>query len=116
MDFKEATEHCEWNDEQRAKWVSWFLIGPAKAMLQCTLKGIDKTSWQKSVKIYVQYGVYLDPCISGKNYTQYSQFGPGKVYERLSMYGSREVIFIRCYIAIYNGIYFMKQSANSTAA
>ena len=25
VDFKEATEHCGWQDKQRAKWFSWFL-------------------------------------------------------------------------------------------
>ena len=38
MDFKEATEHYGWNDEQRTKWLSWFLSAPEKAMMQCTLK------------------------------------------------------------------------------
>ena len=58
MDFKEATEHCGWNDEQRAKWFSWFLSGPAKATWQCTLKATDKTSWQKIVEISVVSMVY----------------------------------------------------------
>ena len=78
MDFKEATEHCGWNDEQRAKWFSWFLSGPAKATWQCTLKDTDKTSWQKIVEIYCgQYGVHLDPCIAYQKCQelQYSQFG-----------------------------------------
>ena len=65
MDFEEATEHCGWNDEQRAKWFSWFLSGPAKATWQCTPKDTDKTSWQKIVEIYRgQYSVHLNPCIA----------------------------------------------------
>ena len=78
MDFKEATEHCGWDDEQRAKWFSWFLSGPAKATWQCTLKDTDKTSWQKIVEIYRgQYGIHLDPRIAYQKCQelQYSQFG-----------------------------------------
>ena len=78
MDFKEATEHCGWNDEQRTKWFSWFLSGPAKATWQRTLKDTDKTSWQKIVATYRgQYGVHLDPRIAYQKCQelQYSQFG-----------------------------------------
>ena len=78
VDFKEATEHCGWQDKQRAKWFSWFLSGPAKATWQRTLKDSDKESWQSIVKIYRgQYGVHLDPRIAYQKCQelQYSQFG-----------------------------------------
>ena len=78
MDFKEATEHCGWNNKQKTKWFSWFLSGPTKATWQCTLKDTDKTSWQKIVEIYHgQYGVHLDPHIAYQKCQelQYSQFG-----------------------------------------
>ena len=78
VDFREATEHCGWQDKQRAKWFSWFLSGPAKATWQRTLKDSDKESWQSIVKIYRgQYGVHLDPRIAYQKCQelQYSQFG-----------------------------------------
>lgn len=77
-DFEEATMHCGWQDEQRMKWFSWFLSGPAKATWQRTLKDNDKASWQNIVKIYQgQYGVHLDPRIAYQKCQelQYSQFG-----------------------------------------
>ena len=30
-DYKEATADCGWTNDQRARWFSWFLSGPAKA-------------------------------------------------------------------------------------
>ena len=78
VDFKEATEHCGWQDKQRAKWFSGFLSGPAKATWQRTLKDSDKESWQSIVEIYRgQYGVHLDPRIAYQKCQelQYSQFG-----------------------------------------
>ena len=81
MDLKEAIGHCSWNDEQKAKWFSWFLSGAAKATWQRTLKDTNTTSWQKIVEIYCgQYGGHLDPCIAYQKCQelQYSQFGSGK--------------------------------------
>ena len=81
MDFKEEEEHCGWNDEQRVKWFSWFLGGPAKVMWQYTLKDTGKTSWHKIVEIYCgQYGVHLDPHIAYQKCQklQYSQFRPAQ--------------------------------------
>jgi len=78
LDFKEVTTSCGWDDNQRSKWFSWFLSGPAKATWQRTLKEKDKRSWKKIVEIYRgQYGIHLDPRIAYQRCQelQYSQFG-----------------------------------------
>ena len=65
MDFNETIRNCGWTDEQRSRWFSWFLSGPAKATWQCTLTEKDQNSWSKIVKIYCcQYGIHMDPRIA----------------------------------------------------
>ena len=78
LDFTEATNDCGWSNQQRARWFSWFLTGPAKATWQHTVKERDKASWSKIVEIYRgQYGVHLDPRTAYQRCQdlQYSQFG-----------------------------------------
>ena len=78
LDFTEATNDCGWSNQQRARWFSWFLSGPAKGTWQHTVKEGDKTSWSKIVGIYRgQYGVHLDPRTAYQRCQelQYSQFG-----------------------------------------
>ena len=61
LDFIEATADCVWSDEQRVRWCSWFLSGPAKAKWHHTLNSSKKT-WNSIMEIYKeQYGVHLDP-------------------------------------------------------
>ena len=58
----EATTDCGWNNDDRARWFSWFITGPAKSTWQRSLKPADKASWESIVNIYGgQYGVHLDP-------------------------------------------------------
>jgi len=78
LDFTEATNDCGWSNQQRARWFSWFLAGPAKATWQHTVKECDKASWSRIVEIYRgQYGVHLDPRTAYQRCQelQYSQFG-----------------------------------------
>ena len=45
-DYEEATVDCQWSDEERARWFSWFITGPAKATWQRTLNRDDKAAWK----------------------------------------------------------------------
>ena len=51
-DFKEASADCQRINQERARWLSWFITGPVKAIWQRTLKTEDKTSWGKIVEVY----------------------------------------------------------------
>lgn len=71
------TQQLETVAEQRSRWFSWFLSGPAKATWQRTLTEKDKTSWNKIVKIYHgQYGIHMDSRTAYQRCQelQYSQF------------------------------------------
>ena len=71
------TQQLETVAEQRSRWFSWFLSGPAKATWQRTLTEKDKTSWNKIVKIYRgQYGIHMDSRTAYQRCQelQYSQF------------------------------------------
>ena len=77
-DFKEASADCQWSNQERARWFSWFISGPAKATWQRTLKSEDKTSWEKIVEVYKgQYGIHLDPRTAYQRCHElsYDQFG-----------------------------------------
>ena len=41
-DCKEASVDCQWSDKEGARWFSWFITGPAKAIWQRTLRPHDK--------------------------------------------------------------------------
>ena len=61
-DYSEATQNCGWSDEQRARWFSWFITGPAKITWQRTLTSEDKLSWERIKTVYkAQYGIHIDP-------------------------------------------------------
>ena len=61
-DYEEATNDCQWSDEVKARWFSWFITGPAKATWQRTLNLADKLSWKQIAEVYKgQYGSHLDP-------------------------------------------------------
>ena len=49
-DYVEATNVCNWDAKNRAKWFSWFLTGPAKASWQHTLKPAEKLQWERIKK------------------------------------------------------------------
>jgi len=77
-DFEEASADCQWSNQERARWFSWFISGPAKATWQRTLKTEDKASWKKIVKVYKgQYGIHLDPRTAYQRCHElsYDQFG-----------------------------------------
>ena len=77
-DYEEASKDYRWSDQDRARWFSWFVSGPAKLTWQRTLKESDKTSWPKIVEIYKgQYGVHLDPRTAYQRCHEltYEQFG-----------------------------------------
>ena len=44
-DYEEASRDYHWSDQDRARWFSWFVSGPAKLTWQRTLKESDKASW-----------------------------------------------------------------------
>ena len=61
-DYCEATGDCEWTDQLRARWFSWFLVGETKLTWQRTLSGEDKASWASIIQCYKgHYGVHMDP-------------------------------------------------------
>ena len=71
-DYKEATTDCGWTDEQRVRWFSWFLSGPAKATWQRSLEDTDKASWERIVEVYRgQHGIHLDPCTAYQRCHEY---------------------------------------------
>ena len=77
-DFEEASADCQWSDQERARWFSWFITGPAKATWQRTLKVDDKSSWGRIVEVYKgQYGIHLDPRTAYQRCHElsYDQFG-----------------------------------------
>ena len=77
-DFLEATGDCDWNNPDRARWFSWFLIGAAKVSWLHILKPIDRTSWDTIVAVFKRgYGVHLDPRTAYQHCheLQYDQFG-----------------------------------------
>lgn len=43
-DYEEASTNCQWDDNDRARWFSWFITGLAKATWQRMLKPADKSS------------------------------------------------------------------------
>lgn len=43
-DYIEATQSCDWSNEQRAHWFSWFITGAAKVTWQRTLIAEDKST------------------------------------------------------------------------
>ena len=61
-DFEKASEDCKWTDELQARWLSWFVVGPAKATWQQTLTVEEKMSWGAIKRIYnPQVGIHMDP-------------------------------------------------------
>ena len=77
-DYEEASNDCHWDDQDRARWFSWFITGPAKATWQRTLKKTDKSSWKTIVEVYKgQYGIHLDPRTAYQrcHELRYDQFG-----------------------------------------
>ena len=69
MDFEEATEHCGWQDKQRAKQFSWFLSGPAKATYQHTLRDANKATQQNIVVNMVNTWTLEQHTRNAKNYS-----------------------------------------------
>ena len=60
--YEEASKDYRWTGQDRARWFSWFVTGPAKLTWQRTLKEVDKASWQRIVTRYKgRYEVHLDP-------------------------------------------------------
>ena len=77
-DFEEASKDCKWTDELRARWFSWFVVGPAKATWQQTLTTEEKASWGSIKKIYqAQFGFHMDPQTAYRrcHELQYNDFG-----------------------------------------
>ena len=77
-DFEEVLADCQWNNQERARWFTWFITGPAKATWQRTLKAEDKTSWVKIVEVFKgQYGIHLNPRTAYQRCHElsYDQFG-----------------------------------------
>ena len=77
-DYEEASKDCQWSDQDRAKWFSWFITGPAKLTWQRTLSSADKASWERIVTVYKgQYGVHLNPRTAYQRCHElsYAQFG-----------------------------------------
>lgn len=69
-DYKEATTDFNWSNEQRAKWFSWFVEGPAKATWQqvsysngTTISpALKERSIEKCVlQIVLAQGIHLKP-------------------------------------------------------
>jgi len=55
-------QDCEWCDELRARWFSWFLAGAAKHTWQHTFSRYDKMQWDSIVASYRgHYGVHIVP-------------------------------------------------------
>ena len=76
-DFEEASTDCGWSNTQRAKWFSWFVVGPAKTTWRRSLTDTDRGSWKAIKRVYLgQYGIHLDPRTAYQrcHELQYDQF------------------------------------------
>ena len=96
-DFEEGSADCGWSNAQRARWLSWFIAGPAKTTWQRSLTETDRSSWETIKKLYLgQYGIHLDPRTAYQrcHELQYEQFNSvqGLVDAmRLSKNGTSEI-------------------------